>query len=107
MTTHQKLQSKLEANFQPVYLEVVNESHSHNVPPGSETHFKVVLVSPRFTDTGRVQRHQQVYQVVSEEMRNGVHALALHLYSPDEWRNTSQVKDSPPCLGGSKANSQT
>ena len=102
MTIHQKLQAKLKANFQPLHLEVVNESHNHNVPADSESHFKVVMVSPKFVNTGRVKRHQQVYQVVAEELQHGVHALALHLYAPDEWQQSSQVKDSPPCLGGSK-----
>ena len=102
MTIQQNLQAKLEANFQPLHLEVVNESRNHNVPPNSESHFKVVMVSPKFANTGRVKRHQQVYQIVSEEMRQGVHALALHLYSPDEWQQSTHVNDSPPCLGGSK-----
>ena len=29
-------------------MEVMNESYMHNVPKGSETHFKVVVVSPKF-----------------------------------------------------------
>ncbi len=42
------IEDKLRAAFNPVFLEVVDESYRHNVPAGSESHFKVVLVSDRF-----------------------------------------------------------
>ena len=41
----ERIEEKLRAAFQPVFLEVVDESYRHNVPAGSESHFKVVLVS--------------------------------------------------------------
>lgn len=40
----------LKENLQPVHLEVVNESYMHNVPKGSETHFKVLVVSDKFDE---------------------------------------------------------
>ncbi len=38
------IQTKLEAEFRPTYLQVINESGSHNVPKGSESHFKVIII---------------------------------------------------------------
>ena len=49
--------AKLTASFQPTHLQVANESHMHSVPPGSETHFKVVLASASFAGKRQVQRH--------------------------------------------------
>lgn len=92
--------SKLKQAFEPVHLEVINESHQHNVPEGSESHFKVVLVSPEFSGRRQVQRHQAIYGVLAEQLRGPVHALALHTYSPEEWSGPHSVPDSPPCLGG-------
>ena len=43
-----RIEQKLQSAFVPAMLQVVNESHMHSVPPGSETHFKVVVVSDRF-----------------------------------------------------------
>lgn len=94
--------AKLTASFQPAHLQVVNESHMHSVPPGSETHFKVVLAAEGFEGKRQVQRHQTVYACLAEELQAGVHALALHTFSPDEWLQSGQVPDSPNCLGGSK-----
>jgi len=36
-------------------------------------------------------------------MRNPIHALALQLYSPEEWSKNTEVRESPNCMGGSKA----
>lgn len=100
MTLQATLESKLIAALQPLHLEVINESHMHNVPPGSETHFKVVVVSEAFAGKRLVQRHQLVYAIVAEELRGGVHALALHTHLPAEWQG--QAPASPACLGGGK-----
>lgn len=40
----------IHENLKPMHLEVVNESYMHNVPKGSETHFKVLVVSDVFED---------------------------------------------------------
>ena len=98
----ERIVSKLTTGFHPLHLQVLNESYMHSVPVGSETHFKVTLVADSFVDKRQVQRHQTVYACLAEELQNGVHALALHTFSPDEWAITGQVPVSPACMGGSK-----
>ena len=49
-------------SFDPSVLSVINESNMHNVPEGSESHFKVVLVSNNFKNIKNVERHQAVYK---------------------------------------------
>lgn len=97
-----RIRSKLNAEFAPVHMDVVNESYMHSVPEGSETHFKVVLVAQAFAGKRQVQRHQAVYACLASELQQGVHALALHTYSPEEWQANNAVPASPQCLGGSK-----
>lgn len=101
-----RILSKLSAEFQPAHLEVINESHMHSVPPGSETHFKVTLAAAAFTGKRQVQRHQAIYGCLAAELQSGVHALALHTFSPEEWLANGQVPASPACLGGSKHDRQ-
>ena len=100
MGIQQAIETKLQDNLSPVALQVVNESHMHSVPPNSETHFKVVVVSPEFIGKRQVQRHQLIYQLLADEFSSGLHALALHTFSPEEWQGRSP--ESPQCLGGSK-----
>ncbi|MGP4844380.1 BolA family protein [Marinobacter sp. 1Y8] len=97
------IESKLNAAYQSELLSVENESHKHSVPPNSETHFKVTLVSGQFDGENKVKRHQAIYKVLNDEMQGSVHALALHLYTPQEWQARESVAPSSPnCMGGSK-----
>jgi BolA family transcriptional regulator, general stress-responsive regulator len=103
MLIQRQIETKLAAGMAVAFLEVINESHMHSVPPNSETHFKVVLVSPEFTGKRPVARHQMVYRLLADELAGGVHALALHTYTADEWQQrAAKAPDSPECLGGSK-----
>lgn len=98
------ISDKLNAFFQAQFLQVTNESYMHSVPEGSESHFKLVIVSDQFNSQGLVQRHQSVFKLLSEELSGPVHALALHTYTASEWSEKSaQAPNSPQCLGGSKA----
>lgn len=102
MNTEQTINATLQSEFVPEHLEVINESHGHNVPANSETHFKVVIVAQAFSGKTSVHRHRAVYGALAELMQNGVHALALHTYTPEEWAKKAQAPDSPACLGGGK-----
>lgn len=101
MTTQSWLVAQLRSELNPTHLVIDNESDSHSGPPNRETHFKVVCASAKFHGLSRVKRHQLVYGIAAEALEGGVHALALHLYSADEWSARSDaVPASPKCLGG-------
>ena len=100
MTVQSEITAALEAAFQPSELTVENESFRHNVPPDSETHFKIVLVTEQFTGERSVKRHQRVYGVLAEWLAGPIHALALHTYTPEEWADRVAAPDSPDCRGG-------
>ena len=103
MTTHAEIETLLTEALTPTHLEVVNESHQHNVPSGSESHFRVVCVSPLFEGKSLLERHQQVNQILAEILENTIHALALHTYTDSEWtKKKDGAPASPPCRGGEK-----
>lgn len=103
MIVQREIEQQLEQQFSPEFLDVANESHQHSVPPNSETHFKVVLVSDSFASKRKVARHQLVYAALAAQLEGPVHALALHIYTPEEWQQRQQeAPQSPECLGGSK-----
>lgn len=102
MNIQNSIEEKLTEHFEPAFLEVINESSQHNVPIGSETHFKVVLVSPQFKGKRLLSRHRAVNSVLKEEIENHIHAMALHTYTGQEWESLyGDAPDSPACLGGS------
>jgi BolA protein len=91
---------KLQQAFAPQYLAVENESHMHNVPEGSESHFKVTIVSEEFEGKRLLQCHRAVNQALADELKTDVHALAMHTYTPSQWAQLQAVPSSPQCRGG-------
>ena len=104
MQIQTQIEQKLGAQFAPLHLEVTNESHMHDVPPGSESHFRVVLVSSQFEGQPLIKRHRAVNTALKQELEGQIHALALHTMTPDEWfAKGGEAPESPPCLGGGKS----
>lgn len=103
MSRQDRIQEKLSNALAPVHLVVENESNNHNVPPGSETHFKVLVVSQAFDGLGTVDRHRRVHAALADELKKGLHALTLRTLTPAQWEAEGAADFvSPPCLGGSK-----
>ena len=96
MSMQERMEKKLSAAFSPERLVVVNESHlhagHHHVESGhhvtfdgtGETHFRVRIVSPAFTGKTRIERHRAVTDLLTEELKSGVHALAIEPAAPGE-----------------------
>ncbi|WP_018691593.1 BolA family protein [Algicola sagamiensis] len=104
MIIQNEIERKLLEAFETQHLEVLNESEKHNVAPGSESHFKVTIVTDAFAGLRLIQRHRQVNELLADELKKDIHALALHTYTPQEWYEyySEEPPPSPRCLGGSK-----
>lgn len=104
MTMQQNIENKLNASLAPLYMQVLNESQQHNVPAGSESHFKVTVVAEEFRQQGLLARHRRINEILAAELAEQIHALAIHAYSPEEWQQRQQESPaSPRCHGGSQA----
>jgi BolA protein len=88
MSVAATIESKLTAALEPERLKVVDESDLHKGHaghrPGGESHFRVEIVSAVFEGQTRVARQRRVYEVLAEELKGGVHALALTTLTPQE-----------------------
>ena len=84
MSVQAAIEGKLKAALEPSHLEVIDESHMHNVPPGSQSHFRVRVVSRAFAGQRLVARHRTINRALAEEMAGPVHALALEALTDDE-----------------------
>ena len=103
MSLEDRLRRKLDEAFAPEHLNVLNESGRHNVPPGSESHFRVLVVSDRFAGASRLERHRLVHRLLDEELAGPIHALAVEALTPEEWQRKGGVAaTSPDCRGGDR-----
>jgi BolA protein len=88
MSIETTLREKLMVGLDPVRLDVINESEMHaghrSSPGTGQSHFRVLVVSDKFTGQSRVARHRMVNQLIAEELAGSVHALALSTYAPGE-----------------------
>ncbi len=88
MRVEQQITEKLQQAFAPAVLEVVNDSHRHaghaGTPGTGESHFTVKVVSARFAGKSRLERHRMVNDVLAEELKGPIHALAISALTPEE-----------------------
>lgn len=94
------IQSTLQSALTPGHLEITDESGMH-AGDRVETHFRVVIVSDRFDGLTLIKRHRLAQDPLKPAFEQGLHALALHTYSPAEWEERQGAPASPACRGGS------
>jgi BolA family transcriptional regulator, general stress-responsive regulator len=102
MSRKPRIETRIQEALAPLYLNVVDESYMHAVPPDSESHFKLLVVSERFEGVPLIERHRRLNELLADELDLGLHALTMHTWTPEEWQSKGGVPDSPPCQGGSR-----
>lgn len=109
----ERMEKTLMEKFNPTKLEIVNDSNSHSVKEGSETHFRVYIVSEGFKNKTKVQTHQEIYKLFTNEMgdkhQNKLHSLSIYSYSPEEYEKnqTSLENKIPPVCAGKNKEKET
>lgn len=99
MERSQKIFQTIKENYQPLKLEIVNDSAKHRHSADGQSHFTVLVVSTVFENQNLVERQQKIMELLKDEFQNGLHALSLKTYTPKEWQKTQNVElTSPPCL---------
>ena len=84
------------------HFDIDDESHKHAGRKGTESHFKVLVVASDFDGKSRVQRQRDIYKVLDDEFKSGLHALSLRLLTPLEAESQPGLFATPDC-GGHKS----
>jgi BolA protein len=75
------------AALDPQSVELLDESGRHVGHAGAAaggSHFRLVIVSPRFAGLDKLGRHRMVYTALGPLMQREIHALAIQALAPDE-----------------------
>mmetsp|Transcript_7751 Transcript_7751/g.14717 ORF Transcript_7751/g.14717 Transcript_7751/m.14717 type:complete len:108 (+) Transcript_7751:12-335(+) len=86
----------LAAALEPKHLDVVDESKMHS--RGTETHFKITVVSDKFESLSQVQRQRLVYKTLNECWQGTLHSLTLTTKTLDEWNSDPTTHKPPRCV---------
>ncbi|KAK1618373.1 hypothetical protein QYE76_023890 [Lolium multiflorum] len=81
----QKLQSALEAST--LDIEDVSYQHAGHAAVkdnANETHFNIKVISPKFEGQSLVKRHRMVYDLLTDELNSGLHAISIVAKTPKE-----------------------
>ena len=85
MNTIDAMREKLAA-LAPLQLEIADDSakHAGHAGAGGGGHFRLTIVSPRFSGCGTMQRHRLIYEALGPMMRGEIHALSIKALTPEE-----------------------
>jgi BolA protein len=83
MAVAEEIRTRLEAQFRPTRLDVVDESERHRghagYREGGESHFRVTIAAPVFGPMSRIDRHRAVHEALGRDLVARIHALALKI----------------------------
>ena len=87
MSVAQTIRERLAA-LEPQALDLVDESDLHRGHAGHRegggTHWRLSMVSARFSGQSMLERHRMIYQALGGLMQHPIHALAITARSPEE-----------------------
>jgi BolA protein len=81
----ENIEYKLKGTLFPTVLEVIDDSHKHvghqGWKPNKPTHFSIIIASEKFQGKSRIEAHKLIYKILEEEIKSGIHALAIKIAS--------------------------
>jgi BolA protein len=87
MNMKSRIEAKLQAAFDPVMLDVVDDSEAHRghggYREGGNTHFNVTIKAATFNGLSRVAQQRLINKELVLEFEDGLHALALFVQTTD------------------------
>lgn len=76
--------------FKPEFLSVIDVSEQHrghkNFKEGVESHFEIIIVSEKFINLSRVERHRMVNRILKEEFLSDLHSVVVKTYTSEEFK---------------------
>ena len=88
--TAREIERILRESFDPVHLEIRDDSALHAGHPGATSgggHYHVVIVSKRFEGLSLLQQHSLVNDAVRELFGDRIHALGLRTIAASKWQD--------------------
>jgi BolA protein len=81
----ERIRQKLQDELKPIQLKIEDEGHKHVGHAHADGgHFRVFIVCPAFSGKPLIARHRMVYEALSEQMREEIHALSIVARAPEE-----------------------
>ena len=87
-----RIENLISKNYNPIFFSVLDVSEQHkghqNYKEDIESHFEITIVSEKFKNLNRVERHRMVYQSLKEEFLSDLHSAIIKAYTIQEYKKT-------------------
>ena len=84
-----KIENIILEKFEPYFFSVldVSEQHRghHNFREEVESHFEIIIVSEKFNNIKRIDRHRMVNQSLKKEFSSDLHSAIIKTYTTKEF----------------------
>ena len=79
-------------NYEPEFFSVIDVSEQHrghqNFKEDVESHFEIIVVSEKFKNLNRIERHRMVNESLREEFLSDLHSVIIKTYTLEEYNDT-------------------
>ncbi len=89
-----RIHDAIEHGLDATHVQVIDHSAAHTGHAGAEAgggHYEVVVVSEKFEGVSRLAAQRLVYSALGDLMAAEIHALTMHTYTPDKWRERADA----------------
>lgn len=92
MKRKNNIETLILKKYEPKFFTVIDVSEQHkghqNFEEGVESHFEITIVSEKFTNLSRIERHRMLNRTLKEEFLSDLHSVVLKIYTPEEYKIT-------------------
>ena len=89
-----RIHDAIEQVLDATHVQVIDHSAAHAGHAGAEAgggHYEVIVVSEKFKGVSRLAAQRLVYSALGDLMAAEIHALTMHTYTPDKWRERADA----------------
>ena len=93
MNRKTKIKKMISDRFQPYFFSVNDVSEQHrghqSFKENVESHFEVMIVSHKFNNKNKIQRHRMVNEGLQKEFLSDLHSVSIKTYTIEEYQKIS------------------
>ena len=83
-----RIEEIIVSYFKPHFFSVLDVSEQHrghqNFRENVESHFEIIVVSDKFRNKNKIDRHRMVNKCLKEEFLSDLHSVVIKTYTIDE-----------------------
>ena len=92
MKRKNNIENLILKNYDPKLFYVIDVSEQHrghqNFKEGVESHFEIIVVSEKFKNLNKIERHRMINKTLKHEFLSGLHSIIIKTYTIEEYKNT-------------------